>query len=384
MLLVALLGCGPDIAAMYESERQHALTVAATAPDGWAPDLVLSAGTTVLEQLVTAQLQGAFDDLEGPSVGGSVAVPHLRVSDVKLAPSEQCAACLQLRVAVRGDISVTLLGKSAGMPVEGMVKGQLELGVEEGRRAVVRVRNINRVELAAAGFNRLGVGGVEDALGERIRALVASALPPIPLVDVGATGLPIRLLRVANHPRGVRVEVLTDVPGAGPAKVDDAAPDRLRLGLSETALTGLVRRAAFEQGLIPDLQVGVDPRRIDVDGDHFSLDLRLWRLVGAGWWRDYAAIGTLSVADGKLRLDVPAGGVKEIAASPGAGLVDPLAALFQSRVLAAIADNLDRSLPAAAGSKKGALRARAVATAVRGEGDTLVVDAELRTGKADR
>lgn len=386
MVLLSLLACGPNIASLYEAERKHALTVASTAPEGWEPDLIVSAGIGTLETLVRVQLDGALEELAPPRKGAGLGTitPNLKVKHVSLTPSDVCDACLQLRVELGGDVSTVLLGARLSTGVEGMVKGQVELGVQEGRRVVVQVRQINKVELGARDFDPLGLGSIDSLFGAQVRSLVAAALPPIPVVDLAATTLPVRLLRVKRHEEGVRVEVLTDVPGATAARIADVGGERLRLGVSESALTGLVRRAAFERGLLPELDMGIDPRRLDVEGDRFTLDLRLWRLVGAGWWRDYTAAGTLGVADGQLRLDVTKGSVKETGASPGAGLVDPLAALFQSEVLKAIAQNLDRSLPAATGSKNSGLRARTVATAVRGEGDTLVVDAELRTAGASR
>ncbi len=389
MLIWWMLACGPDVRLLYDEERKHALTIAATAPDDWEADLVVSAGSGALETLLTVQLQAAFDALEQDAasrkgLGFESVKPSFRVKEVELSASDACSTCLALRVQLEGDLGVKLLGVPMSTGISGQIKGQVELGVEGGKRVVVKIRKIGKVELRSKEFDRLGFGSTESLLEEPVRQMLLRAVPAIPIVDLAATTLPIRLLRVKTHPGGVRVEVLTDVPGAGAAVLSDATGRQLRLGLSETALTGLVRRAAFERGLIPEYDIGIDPRRIDVEGQQFTLSLRLWRLVGAGWWRDYTATGTLAVVDGKLSLTVPPGSVQETAASLGAGFVDPLAALFQSAVLTAIADTLDRSLPAAAGSKQSGLRARAVATAVRGEFDTLVLDAELRTDQDGR
>ncbi len=384
MLLLTLLACGPDIASLYAEERKHALAVASTAPTSWKPDMIVSAGNTAVEGLLLAHLQGALDDIV-PEAGSGVPMPNLdlHAREVALSASEECPSCLQIRIVIEGSVSASLLGARASLPVEGTVKGQVELGFDE-KKVVVRVRKLKNVELQAREFGKLGLGSADSLFEGPVRDALLSALPPIPVVDLGAANLPILFLRVKTHPHGLRVEALTNVPDSTPAQLEDVRGVELRLGISESALTGLVRRAAFERGLIPEVEVGIDPRRLDVSADHFTLDLRLWRIAGAGWWRDYVATGTLNVADGKLHLDVPRGSVLETAASPGAGLADPLAALFQSEVLKAITTNLDQTFPAAVGSKNGGLRARAVATAVRGEADTLVVEGELRTAGDSR
>lgn len=381
MLFWLMLACGPDIGALYEEERKHALAVASAPRGDWEPDLVVSAGHDTIESLVLVQLQGALDGLApaGKESGLASVEMDLRAREVELASSDECPACLKLQVTVDGTVTAGVLGVRAATPVKGTVRGQLELGFEEGLRAVVKVRKIKKVELEAHEFDLLGLGRVDTIFDDVLRDAVIAALPPIPVVDLASTGLPILLLRTRTHRNGLRVEALTNVPNTEPASIEDVGPAGLRLGISTPALVGLVRRASFERGLLPELDVGIDPRQITLDGDRFTLDLRLWRLVGSGWWRDYRAGGKLRISGGKLVLDVQKGSVEETGASPGAALVDPLAALAQSQVLEAIATNLEQSFPAAVGSKKSGMRAKAVATGVRGEGKTLVLDAELRT-----
>jgi hypothetical protein len=160
----------------------------------------------------------------------------------------------------------------------------------------------------------------------------------------------------------------------------EALPEGIRVSVSETALLGLARRAAFERGELT-MQVYADPRALVVDGQRFALTLRLWRLVGRGWWRDYSVSGTLAIEGGKLRMK--ADDVAEIAQSPGAGIVDPLAALFEGQVLSAIEESVQQSLPAAHAQRVGDVRFRAAARSVSGKDGTLTVEAALDVKPAE-
>ncbi|MBM4391933.1 MAG: hypothetical protein FJ090_12495, partial [Deltaproteobacteria bacterium] len=53
-MLTLLLGCGPDIHALYEAEREAALSVASERPAQWQPDLVLAVGENALATAVDA------------------------------------------------------------------------------------------------------------------------------------------------------------------------------------------------------------------------------------------------------------------------------------------------------------------------------------------
>jgi hypothetical protein len=238
---------------------------------------------------------------------------------------------------------------------------------------------VGRVTLKSEAFGSLGANP-SGALQDLVRTAIGEALPPIPIVDLAESGLPVRDMRVRTGPEALRIEVLSNVPGALPATVGLPERDSILVGLSETVLAGLLRRSAFEHGPVSH-ETAVDPQAIEVDGNHFQLKLRLWRLAGPGWWRDYDVKGTLAVMDGKIRLKPDS--VREVGQSQGAELADPLAALFETAILGAIESSLDRSLPAARRSNVGGVGFRAAAKGVSGSADTLVVDGELKVVKGD-
>lgn len=375
-----LLACGPDIRSLYEEERTHALTLANDTPAEWQPDLVVAIGEEALGRAVSVAASEALESqsravvIQLPFGANATLRPKLRVKSAALSPGQGCESCVHFDLDVRGDVAWSLGALGGSFPARVAVAGQLQVGVEERTHVVARPFKIGKVELESGEMGGLRANPSE-ALQDWVRAAVGTSLPPIPIADLGGGELPVRLLRVKVGERALRVEVLTDVPGARAATVPDPSPDALILGLSETALSGLLRREAFQKGPVA-MDVAVDPRAIDVEGTAFHLNLRLWRLVGSGWWRDYDVTGALTVNGGKIALT--AGTVVETEASAGAELVDPLAALAQAQILEAIAANLERTLPGSVREQVAGVKLRAVVTGVRGVGETLLVDAELR------
>ncbi|MSQ01286.1 MAG: hypothetical protein EXR71_05235 [Myxococcales bacterium] len=386
LLVLGLWGCVPDVRPLYEEEKARAAITATDAPTQWEPDLVIGIGETALGHAVDAAGTEALErsskllSLSLP-LGAAVQLkPKLRVTRAELEPGEGCESCLHFDLDIRGEVkwSLGLLGGS--FPVRVEVGGQLKLVVENGTRVVARPFRLGKVVIAGGDFGALRVDP-SALLQDYVRAAIGEALPPVPLVDLAESGLPIRLVRIRNGIDAVRIEVLTDVPGALPAIAPNPGREGIIVGISETALAGLLRREAFASGL-HEMNIAVDPRAVTVDGDRFGLALRIWRLEGQGWWRDYDVQGTLAIENGKLHLRTDERLVKQVGASPGAGLVDPLAALFQAKILEAIATNLDRTLPAAHKESLGVVGLQATATQVSGLAHTLLLGGELRVVRA--
>ncbi len=381
-MLALLLACGPDIHSLYEAEREAALSVASERPADWQPDLVIAIGenalATAVDAAATAALAtGANLTLALPLGASAKISPTFTVQKATLSPSDACAACLHFDLEGVGRVGWSLANLGDRFTAILEVGGVMELRVEDGHRVVAKPFRVGKVELKIGDVGSLSASPAR-LLQDFVRRAIGENLPPIPLADLAASGLPMRDLRLSTAAGQVRIEMLSNVPGARPATVGAPGPDAIILGLSETALGGLLRRAAFEKGLL-QYDTAIDPRAIEVEGSTVRLDLRVWRLAGAGWYRDYEVQGDLALADKKLKLTPKT--VVEVAQSPGAELADPIAALFESAILDAIASGLDRSLPAARREDVGAVGLRAVASQVRGENDTLIVEGELRVVK---
>ncbi|MEC7946562.1 MAG: hypothetical protein VX265_03280, partial [Myxococcota bacterium] len=141
----------------------------------------------------------------------------------------------------------------------------------------------------------------------------------------------------------------------------------------------LMRRMAFEAGP-QELDVAIDPRALAVDGDRFTLALRLWRLKGAGWWRDYTVEGRMGVQRGALRM--VGRDAREGEKSRGAGLADPIALLAEGRILDAVGDGVDQSLPAAQTIDVKGVRLAARLDTAQGDASALAVAGTLQISAA--
>ena len=89
--------------------------------------------------------------------------------------------------------------------------------------------------------------------------------------------------------------------------------------------------------------VVADPRALDIKRGAFELQLRLWRIKGRGWWRDYTVSGSFTHENGRVVLEPK--DVRQTGQSPGAVLVDPLAALAEGHILDGMARALQTSVP---------------------------------------
>lgn len=380
--LLFSLACTPDVRPLYEEERARALAIATEAPTRWDPDLVVAIGEGALGSAVDAAGSAALEAnasklaLTLPLGAAAELKPQLRVTRAELGPGQGCESCLHFELDIRGDVKWALGNLGGSFPARIVAAGQLQIVVEKGTQVVARPFRVGKVEVSGGDFGALRVDP-SSVLQDYVRAAIGEALPPVPLVDLGKSGLPIRLVRVRNGKDAVRIEVLTDVPGATAAVVPDPGKDGILVGVSESAAAGLLRRAAFQKGPM-EYNVAVDPRTLDVDGQTFALGLRVWRLEGRGWWRDYDVRGNLAVNDGKLHLQTDTRLVKQVAASPGAGLADPLAALLEGKFLEIIADQLSQTLPAARREDLGMIGLKATADKSMGVADTLLFGGEVR------
>lgn len=380
--LLFFAACTPDVRPLYEEEKVRALAVAIDAPTKWEPDLVVAIGEGALGSAVDAAASAALEanasklQVSLPLGAAAELKPQLRVTRADLGPGQGCESCLHFDLDIRGDVKWGLGSLGGSFPVRIGAAGQLQIVVEKGTQVVARPFRVGKVEVSGGDFGALRVDP-SSVLQDYVRAAIGEALPPVPLVDLAKSGLPVRLVRIKNGKDAVRIEALTDVPGARPAIVPDPGKDGILVGVSETAATGLIRRAAFEKGLL-QYNVAVDPRSLDVEGETFALGLRVWRLEGRGWWRDYDVKGDLRVADGKLQLQTDSRLVKQVDASPGAGLADPLAALLEGQFLQIIAEQLTQTLPAARREDLGLVGLRATADKSMGLADTLLFGGEVR------
>ncbi len=373
---LTLWGCTPDVTHLYDTEKQTALAVATDVPPGWKPDAAVGIASkdlaTALSAVITTAVAADRPAISLPLPLGIQASlnPDLHVKRVKIAATTDCAACFSLDVALEGQARWEAGPASGSVPISAAATAIVAVSIRDGSSVEVKPRRVGSlaVEVPSLGNLRVNASG---PLQEWLRATLVNKVPAIRVATLDTTALPVRDLRLSTTTDRLEIEILSNVPGAVALRALPAPASGVEVALSETVLTGLARRAAFKAGTL-DLDVAVDPRGIEVEGGQFTMDLRLWRLVGRGWYRDYAVTGDLGVSRGaRSRLTLVATSAKETAASPGAIFVDPIAAIFQSKILDAIVDAMNRSLPAQTEQRVIGVGLQAQATEARGLDDAL-------------
>jgi len=374
-----LLGCTPDVTHIYAAERVTALAVANDVPAGWKPDAALGIAAPDLAKALRAVITRAVS--EGKPIPMPLALgftaslkPDLELRKITIAATSDCAACFAIQIAMEGHARWEAGPASGSVPISAAASAVIAVSVRDGNIIEARPRRVDslRVDVPALGNLRVNASG---PLQDWLRSLLVDRIAPVRVATLDTSALPIRDLRLSTTSDQLVIELLTDVPGAVPLRALPTPAQGVEMVMSESVITGLARRAAFEAGTL-QMDVAVDPRKLSVDGDAFVLDLRLWRLVGRGWYRDYRVNGELGVElrpNGTPRLRLEAKTADETDASPGALLVDPIAALFQAKILDAIVNAMDRSLPAQTKQRVAGVSLAAKMTAARGISDALHV-----------
>ncbi len=378
--LVLLLSCASGIQSLYDDERAAALATAGPPADAWEPDVRVRVATDALDDLVQLAVDeglGAWSKtlpLEGPAGLSARVDPKAHIQSLSLAPSDQCEGCLTIDARAKGQARWTAGGRTGSLPVSARVGATVSFDVERqadawGVRG--RLRDIDKVRVGSASIGALDASAL---LGD----WVADALADVPDVDLGSFGgpdLPLSAARLSTATGHLELLLLTDLVDRAPVAAGKALRDDWEVRISTGSLLGLARRAAFEAGPLT-YDVSPVPTSLSVGGSDLDLGLRLWRLKGSGWWRDYQVDGDISVSGGALRIhaDTATEGDK----SKGAGVADPLALLVEGQILEAVVDGMQQTIPANKAIAIADARVQARLEKVSGMGDVLIARGTLR------
>ena len=389
MLLWLLAACSNDIIAQYEAEKAAALEEPPGIGAKWDPDLRIRLSDGALDALTTAVvgsgLTAASKKLEIKVPGGVSAtlVPEVVVSEVKLRASKACDGCLAVTLGLDGDGAWSVAGKSGSVPLSAKLGAVLAFAAEpdgDGFALTGALRDVTDLEVTVDKVANVDLG---PALDGWVSGALAKA-PQAKLGRIGGEGMPLRGVRLQAADGGLSLEAITDVPNGAELRGEAAAlTDGWDVALSEASALSLMRRAAFQVGIIDkEYNIAADPRSLSLKGDLFTLGLRLWRLEDAGWWRDYTVKGKISRTSKQLRL-VPAE-ASEGETSEGAGVADPLAVLGEGIILDAVAGALAVALPANHGANLADLRVGLSIEGVTGADGAVVVRGALTAPPAKR
>jgi hypothetical protein len=333
----------------YEAERTLALSDPSAIPDPWIADATIQMSAALLDELMHQALTPppVFDGELGVSF--ATIKPALTVETFKLGPASGCDECLSIELGLGGTVGwvAPLVGaSSASVKVRGRIDAALSVEpVENGFALGIAPRNIHDV-----GIEVLGQRGGIDIGGpvvSWVESAVLSRFPNIPITEVGSETAPVREIRVSSSGKALRVDLLTGarMPGQLPAVLPSPV-EGFQVDVSTSSLLEIARTEAFRAGAVAHGVVG-EPTKLEFEGDHFAIGLRLWRPVGRGWWRDYEIEGTWAIKDGELTLAPTQ--VHDNGHSRGAAIADPLVAMGEGILQKALGNALNTTVPTRSG-----------------------------------
>lgn len=375
---ILVVACATNILDLYNQERSKVMAPPPPVPNDWQPDLRLKlADGTVARIARTAVNHGLVQRvtpirLHTP-VGADVEVaPNGKVTRLHIAPSNACDGCLEVDARLNGKVRWTAGPLSGKVPFSASFDASLSFAAERRDRTwtiAAQLADVRDIQVQVAGR-----AASTDPTGS-VRRWVDQALARVPPVKLGSFGgdqLPILALRFGSGAgASIEIQALTDVPSPSAVSAPRSAPvTDWVLRIAQNSVLALARRAAFRRGPVA-YDVAVDPRSLHLQDQTFTLGLRLWRLKGLGWWRDYSVTGEVSVRGNRIELwpEQATAGEK----SKGAGIADPIALLAEGRILQAVSDGVRQALPGSQATQAGPLRFTAQAVSVRGIGDALVI-----------
>ncbi len=381
---LATLGCmrGPDSALIedYRQQRDEALKHTTKVPSAWAPDLVLHLSPDTLSAAVHASLdtQGSFTGTV--EAAGVELKPKLEVAKLVLGGSDACATCIEVEVTLEGttryDAGIAGTGK-VPTTLDALLDLRLDtVAKKNGWTITAAPQSVRDLDLRVAGLPKIVRDLARKPLLDWVEANMIDDVEPVVMSEVGGKDLPLRALKIVPQGKGgVRVEALTDTAHGGTVAIHkprNAIP--WQLDVSADSLLWLARREAFAAGKLP-MDIVAVPESLIMKGSKFSMGLRLWRVSGRGWWRDYSITGDLVAKRRSIEL-VPES-VEQVNSSPGAVTADPLAALGQSVILSSIEDAIAVSLPARGEQTLSGLKTTVSIDDVSGDRDTLSIQGSL-------
>lgn len=384
-LLAALLlaGCAKSVIPEYELRRDAALAGPAEVPARWQPDAVVVLSQALADDIVAEILTRSGTFKRKVDVGARAHIsPDLKLTTLQLSDSDACETCLRVATTLDGSCTWRIGASSGNRPLGGTLDFDIELSAvqdDAGWAVQARPRGVNKAKLKLAGRTFKTVTQVaEAALTDWAMNNVFSGLDPIVIARFEDEGLPLRAVRAVPDTDSVRLELLSTAPVvelADPPSLADG--ETWALSLSQTALLHAARRASFAKGVISH-DVVVEPTAMSLGDGTFTMDLRLWRIKGKGWWRDVEVKGTwVKTATG---FDLSAVEADEVAQSKGAAVVDPLAALAEGVIVHAVEDAITRSLPGGQDAEIGGVPVATTVQRLQGERKTVEVGGVARIG----
>lgn len=372
-LLLLVTACAPSVHPDFEAARVAALADPGPPPSSWQPDLVARLSNGTIQQAIRAVLDQNGVLKTKISAGMFSAEPELRVADLRLLPSRRCTGCILTQASLTGKLTVGGFGTSTSVGLGADTELDVEFSTQNDGSTFslwLRPDHLGKVNLNLGGVSANIASLVSNPIQRWLMDTAMVRIPRIKLASFGSDELPLRAFRVEPATDGLVLGLLTRAPSNAPvAPISAPLPSAgFDVWVRPETVIAIARAEVFKRGLL-DMDLLVEPTRLELANQDFDLDLRIWRMTGKGWWRDYDIDGKVAVSSGQIQLDATEAQV--VQASKGAGWVDPLAALGGGIILDLMEKTMTTAVPAGQTAQVGALRTEIGLTAMTQVGDTL-------------
>jgi len=302
--------------------------------------------------------------------------PRLSISSLSLRGARNCQGCVRVDAELDGSLRwVTPIASgrealSASLSFDAVAEAVEDEGVWSVQ---IAPRNLRDVAVDVAGQK---LSYAEAPVRAWIDRDLLRAIPPQTIATLGDAGLPLRAVRVDAIGSTLQLSLLSRSPHPIGVSIAEGVLDTgWQLTISPDTLTDLAAAAAFENGVVGYAVVPV-PLGFSLEPDQaFTLDLRLWKISGRGWWRDYRITGTASLRGKGIRLEPSS--VEEAGQSPGADWVDPIAMIGEGVILNTLEKALTTTLPTRHRSQIGGVQTTAKILDIKPHSSAILVVGDL-------
>lgn len=373
-------GCSaPDVTADFEARKAAALGPAHTPGDSWTQEGVVRLSPPLVTALLADSIQGELDGLGGFEVSIGSAEPTVTLDAIELSDGA-CAGCIGVEAELSGQVVLKLGKAKTKVPWEGTLSADLGFdtkGAGDGRHITMGLESIRKLKVST-GDAKVDLSGALKTWGEQLFSRVDD-------IDLGAYGgeeLHLQDIRIEPEGAGLRVAFVTDVPAPGElTRIGSGPKEGFQVILHEDSLLSYARREAFAAGSL-DYDIWAVPTKLEVNGHSFEMGLRVWRIEGTGWWRDYTVVGDITAEGGMLGL--AATSIEEGKKSEGAESVDPLAFLAEAAVVPLMMDAAQAAAPTRSRITAGTIGMNSSIEDAYGAGDALVLVGAATVGPAEK
>jgi len=372
LALFLITGCATNIHSQFEEAKSYALEAAADPGSSWSAEAAVWLADDIVEELILKSVNDELSKKKSLSLSIATLTPTATLESIDLKGSGDCADCLKVKLEASGDADWDIAGLKGNVPFDLTTTATVKLKNDSSGgtfKVTGDLTELSGLSVKLGSSRGLAVD-LSGSLMDWARERIVESVPTLPLLEVGGDNLPARAVRVVPESDAIRLELLTDAAHGAPLAVSSATvpADGWQVSVSQDTLLDLARRAAFQHGEVTE-DVWAEPTSLAISRDGFTLGLRIWKLSGMGWWRDYEITGQLALEGKDLALKPENATEKE--SSTGAGLVDPLALLGKGIILDAIVDAAAQSFPLPESQKIGDRTLEMTVETVRGRSGEL-------------